>query len=97
MFELRYINELSIDQIVKVTERSRATVNRDLEAAPKQLAGELGGAESDEKDEGEAEGAAAPKPQQYIISRWERRLDAGQRGVRLADDFDEPLPEFEGY
>jgi RNA polymerase sigma factor (sigma-70 family) len=48
VFELRYIHELSIDQLIKITERSRATINRDLEAARKQLAGVLGGADSDD-------------------------------------------------
>jgi hypothetical protein len=28
------------------------------------------------------------------ISRWSRRLGAGPAGVRIADDFDAPLPEF---
>lgn len=31
------------------------------------------------------------------VSRWKRRRGAGPRGVRLADDFDAPLPEFEDY
>lgn len=29
------------------------------------------------------------------VSRWKRRRGAGPRGVRLSEDFDAPLPEFE--
>ena len=31
------------------------------------------------------------------VSRWKRRRGAGPRVVRLADDFDAPLPDFDDY
>lgn len=31
------------------------------------------------------------------VSRWRRRRGAGPRGVRLSEDFDEPLPDFADY
>jgi hypothetical protein len=34
--------------------------------------------------------------QDYVLDRWHRRLGAGPR-VHLHEDFDDPLPEFEGY
>jgi hypothetical protein len=42
----------------------------------------------------------AAKAREYTgpaVSRWKRRRGAGPRGVRLADNFDAPLPEFDDY
>jgi septal ring factor EnvC (AmiA/AmiB activator) len=49
----------------------------------------------------EAVAHAAPEPPTeegltHVLDRWHRRLGTGPK-VHLHEDFDDPLPEFEGY
>jgi hypothetical protein len=69
-------------------DRARASEFAALEAELDRVRTEL----AEERERG-----AVLRQQRDQLLRRQAQLDAGQRGVRLADDFDDPLPEFEGY
>lgn len=61
------------------------------------LEGHVGSEVFDNALAGSRDAAKAREDIRPAVSRWKRRPRAGPRGVRIADDFDAPLPEFEDY
>ncbi|MCX4244724.1 hypothetical protein [Paraliomyxa miuraensis] len=75
-----------------------ASLRRELAEAEATLAIAVAERDYQRQRLGRAQERTEPRPYTGpAVSRWRRRPGGGPRGIRVHDDFDEPLPEFEDY